>query len=311
MAAALSVAALAGCQTNQVKLGGGSTEVTGSAGHAGNQGQSEQLIRCARPIGYAALLEPDHPHWSRYGLSSPVPLIRLMMAQSGCFRVVDRGAASTALQRERALAARGELQTGSSMGGGQMVAADYIITPNVVHQDENSGGAFGGLGAYLPGVPGAIAGGLRTQNLEAQTVLFVTNVRTGVQEAVAEGSATKRDIGFGGVGWAGVVAGVGGGYEDTEIGKIVAAAFMDAHNKLVTQLGAIPASHAQVQRQTGGGWYTASAVNFRSGPSTNASVIRTLPKGTPLVPTGEKRGPWWAVDAEGQSGWLHSDFVMR
>src|SRR6056297_2224335 len=88
---------LAGCQTNDVRLGGGPTAVTGSAGAAGNQGQSEQLIRCARPIGYAALLEPDNPHWSRYGLSSPVPLIRLMMAQSGCFRVVDRGAASSAL----------------------------------------------------------------------------------------------------------------------------------------------------------------------------------------------------------------------
>jgi len=300
--------ALAGCGANQTRLGGGGTKVSGSAGATGSQGEASELVHCARPIGTAALVEPDRPYWSQYGLSSPVPLLRLMMAQSGCFRVVERGAASQALQRERELAREGELAKGSSMGGGQMVAADFVITPNVVHQDENSGGGFGVIGGLLPGVAGAVAGGIKTSNLEAQTVLFLTNVRTGVQEAVAEGSATKRDIGWGGGGFAGVIAGAGGAYEDTEVGKIVAAAFLDAHNKLVAQLQATqPAS----QRETGGGYRTSSAVNFRSGPSTDAPIITTLPAGAVVTPTGNKQGAWWEVEAEGKTGWLHSDYITR
>ncbi|WJW76120.1 SH3 domain-containing protein [Thiohalobacter sp. IOR34] len=292
----------------QTKLGGGGSEVTGSGGNAGAQGQSTQLVHCARPIGTAALLEPEDRGYAQYGLSSPVPLIRLMMAQSNCFRVVDRGAASSALQRERALAAGGELQKGSSMGGGQMVAADYIITPSIIFQDANAGGGFGGLGALLPGVAGAVAGGIRTQNLESQVTLFVTNVRTGVQEAVAEGSAKKSDISFGGFGWMGGVAGGGGAYQSTDIGKITAAAFMDAHNKLVAQLQATqPAAMAP----DAAGYMTSTGVNFRSGPTTSAPILAKLPKGTPVRPTGTKRGDWWEVEARGLTGWLHSNFITR
>lgn len=300
--------AMAGCVSNETKLGGGATKVTGSGGNAGNQGSAPELVKCARPIGTAALVEPDRPTYSQYGLTSPVPLIRLMMAQSNCFRVVDRGAASKALEKERALASGGDLRKNSSMGGGQMVAADYVITPNIIFQDANAGGGFGGLGAFLPGVAGAVAGGLKSTNLESQVTLFVTNVRSGVQEAVAEGSASKKDIGFGGFGWIGGVAGGGGSYESTDIGKITAAAFMDAHNKLVTQLGATtPAT----ETMDGGGYMTAAGVNFRSGPSTQAPILMSLPKETPLMPTGQKEGNWWEVEANGRTGWIHSNFITR
>ncbi len=237
--AAIALLATSGCVSNQTRMGGGGTVATGSGGAAGAQDNSQELVRCDRPIGTAALLEPQNTGYAQYGLSSPVPLVKLMMAQSGCFQVVSRGATSRALQRERALASKGELREGSNMGGGQMVAADYIIEPAIVHKDEDAGGAAGMIGGLLPGMAGAIAGGLKTKNLEAQTLLTVTNVRSGVQVAVAEGSAKKRDIGFGGGGFAGVVGAAGGAYEDTEVGKITAAAFMDAHNKLVTQLRAI------------------------------------------------------------------------
>jgi len=300
---------LSGCIANQTKLGGGSTMVTGSGGAAGTQGEAQELIRCARPIGTAALLEPDNTYYTQYGLTSPVPLVKLMMAQSQCFRVVDRGAASSALERERAMASGGALQKGSNMGGGQMVAADYIITPNIVHKDNNSGGGFGGLGAFLPGVAGAVAGGIRTTNLESQVMLSVTNVRTGVQDAIAEGSASKRDVGFGGFGWAGGIAGVGGAYENTDIGKVTAAAFMDAHNKLVTQLGAIPVGSARASDSAG--YRISSTVNFRGGPSTSAPIIGSLSAGTPVRTTGTTQGEWWQIEANGMTGWVHSNFVTR
>ena len=137
----------------------------------------------------------------------------------------------------------------------------------------------------------------------------MTNVRTGVQEAVSEGSAKKTDIDFGGLGWIGAVGGVGGAYEDTDIGKITAAAFLDAHNKLVTQLGAIPVG--QARGTDSAGYFTLSGVNFRGGPSTSAPIISKLGKGTNVSPTGKKQGPWWEVEANGLTGWLHSNYIGR
>lgn len=308
-ALALSGLVLSGCVSNETRLGGGSSMVTGSAGAAGTKGEAGELFRCARPIGTAALLEPESRYYMAYGLTSPVPVLRLLMAQSNCFRVVDRGRASSALQRERAMAAGGELQKGSRMGSGQMVAADYIITPTILRKNKNAGGAFGGLGGLLPGAAGVIAGGLKTQDLEAEVLLTVTNVRTGVQDAVAQGSASKSDISWGGFGWAGPVAGLGGSYENTDIGKITAAALLDAHNKLAVQLGAIPANSAS--RADNAGWYTSRRLNLRGGPNTRAPVLRTLSKGASVMPTGAKSGPWWEVDAQGTQGWVHSDYLTR
>lgn len=306
---ALSTMLLAGCVSNETKLGGGSGMVTGSAGAAGSQGESDQLFHCARPIGTAALLEPEDRYYMSYGLTSPVPVLRLLMAQSNCFRVVDRGRASSALQRERQMARGGELQKDSHMGSGQMVAADYIITPTILRKNDDAGGAFGGLGGLLPGAAGVIAGGLKTTNLESEVMLTATNVRTGVQEAVAQGSASKSDVSWGGFGWAGPVAGLGGSYENTDIGKITVAALLDAHNNLARQLGAIPANSAATADNAG--WYTSRRLNLRGGPNTHAPVMKTLPKGAKVMPTGAKSGPWWEVDAAGQQGWVHSDYLTR
>lgn len=316
--------ALTGCISNQPKLGGGSSRVTGSAGAAGTHNADKQMIKCARPIGTAALIEPGanglpmagYPGvyplgltgYTSAGLTSPILLVRLIMSQSGCFRVVDRGAASTALQRERAIAAGGQLQQNSNMGTGQMVAADYLITPAITRGNPGASGGLGGLGGVVPGWVGIGLAGLSVKNLEAQVMLSVTNVRSGVQEAIAEGSASKTDIGFGGLGWAGWVAGGGGAYQNTDLGKVVAAAFVDAHNNLVEQLRAIPGSLAH---RDNAGFVTTARVNLRSGPSTTAPVRASIAKNTGLRHTGAAVAGWWEVDIAGQSGWIHSDYIAR
>jgi curli biogenesis system outer membrane secretion channel CsgG len=86
---------------------------------------------------------------SRYGLQSPAAVIRLIIQQSNCFQIVERGAALQNMAQERALAAGGQLQGGQNVGQGQMVAADFILTPNVVFSDPNAGGVGGGVGGLL------------------------------------------------------------------------------------------------------------------------------------------------------------------
>ncbi len=246
-----ATALLIGCQGSP-QLGAGSSVVQGSAGQAGGQGAGPQLERCAQPLGTATLVEPDNYVMSRLyalRLESPLPLVRLMMAQSNCFQVVDRGAAMANIQQEDALKASGMLQEGSTTARGRMVTAQYIVTPNVVFSDDNAGGldasgALGAVGNLVGGAVGGLVGGaLGSMSFqEAQTVLFVTDAQSGLQTAAAEGSAKVTD--FGGVGslrgWGGGIFGGGrvGGYGDTAEGKLIAAALMDAHNKLVQQVRA-------------------------------------------------------------------------
>jgi hypothetical protein len=239
---ALATASLLGaCATTQ--LGDGGSMVTGSAGEAGNpQSAAVELRHCDQPLGTMALVErQDDFALAQYNLTSPVPLIRLLATQSNCFAVVERGQALDRMVQERELATRGLLQTGSNVGGAQMVAADYLLTPFVTFSEDDAGGVAGALGGLLPGylgmAVGAVGGGLEFR--EAESMLAVVDQRTGMQIAVAQGSAKATDVLGGGFslgalpGFAGL-----GGWSNTNQGKVVAAAFLDSFNQLVDQLAA-------------------------------------------------------------------------
>jgi hypothetical protein len=230
------IVALSGCSTD-MQLGGGPTMVTGSSSTTGETGAAAQLVHCDHALGTAALVESESTSLAQYGVTSPVPLIRLMMQQSGCFLVVDRGQAMHNMMRERELEKSGELRAGSSFGGGQMVAADFSVTPNVIFNQKNSGGMGAGLGlvtglagAFVPyaGLVGAVGLGGNVKFSEAQTTLTVIDDRSGIQVTMAEGSASKKDL-------SGVI-GIVGGYADTDANKVVAAGFLDAYDKMVAAI---------------------------------------------------------------------------
>jgi hypothetical protein len=73
-------------------------------------------MQCATPIGTIALVKRQYPALAQWGLDSPVPLIRLMAAQSHCFNVVERGQALSRMTQERQLAESGLLQQHSNVG---------------------------------------------------------------------------------------------------------------------------------------------------------------------------------------------------
>ena len=128
--------------------------------------------KCPKKLGVLAVAEPQHGwnHISQYGLGSPAALLRMMVQQSGCFDVVERGQAMQNLQQERALASAGEMRQDANVGKGQMQAADFVMTPNVQVGANTSGGLGGFLGGKL-GIVGAIAGGLKFK--DASTSLLI------------------------------------------------------------------------------------------------------------------------------------------
>jgi hypothetical protein len=221
----------------------GAALLAGSAGlHA--QETSSTVERCDHPLGTIAVSESrgaSSTALQSYALGSPVALLRIMIQQSNCFQVVEHGAAMAGLQQERALAADGQMLSGSNIGKGQLQAADFVMTPSVQFAANNTGGIGGAISDYggrlfggLGRVAGGIAGNMKFK--EAQTSLLIADVRSGMQVAAEEGVATKTDFGISGWSWGGRDYSRLGGYTNTPEGKMVAASLLDNYNRIVQKI---------------------------------------------------------------------------
>ena len=262
-AVGLSAALLAGCQTTDMQMGSQSakTVATGSAAGSASANTSGALERCDSPLGTVSLIENQSAGWytilrNEYKLPPTSNLLRLLIQQSNCFVVVERGAAGmNAMSRERQLMQSGEMRQGSNFGAGQMVASDYGMSPEIVFNNSNAGGAgaaLGGLvGGRYSGVLSSVAGSVQTK--EAAAMLTLIDNRSGVQVAASEGSASKTDFGAFGSAFGSSAGGAIGGYTNTAQGKVIAAAFMDAYNQMVRSLRQYKAQTVQGQGLGGGG----------------------------------------------------------
>ncbi len=252
--AAVIIASLNGCDkakevagnaldaSRSVSTGKGGSIVSGSAGPQGAEGEAKQMVKCEAPIAMVAVVE--NPRGYGYATSgrfpnlpeSPVPLIRLMLQQTGCFRVVDRFMGLDATRREIDLQNEGLTRADTTVKPkGKVYESQYAITPNLVFSEKNAGTAIGGVVSHIPKV-GQYAGALSgIKFTEAQVTMFVTDNQTTEQVIAAEGSARATDIGLGGL-MIGKLGGAGGlGWGNTNEGKVVAAAMLDAVNKVAKQ----------------------------------------------------------------------------
>ncbi len=235
-----SLVLLSACADMQMGSTAAKTAATGSAGGDTSQNANTGLQRCAAPLGTVSIVEDTQAPWygmltGQYQLGSTVPVLKLLVQQSNCFVVVDRGRGLDAAMTERSLKNSGELRKTSKMQKGQMVAADYTVSPSITFSNNNAGGGAAGLLAFVPAVGGvlaAVGGSMKTQ--EASTLLTLVDNRSSVQLAAAEGSARNVDYGMlaGLVG--GSAGGAGGAYSNTAQGKVVVAAFTDSLNNLVS-----------------------------------------------------------------------------
>lgn len=296
---AATLALLTGCPatmpTSQpVVGGGGKTAVTGAAGGATTANANSALEKCSQSLGTIGVVEDQNASWYEtlrsYKLGSTVPVLRMMIQQSNCFVVVERGAAMNNMNVERNLQKSGEMRAGSNMGAGQMVAADFTMNPSITFSQNTGGlgGAIGGLSRSL-GVISAIGGSLKTN--EASTTLIMIDNRSGVQLAAAEGTAKNTDFSmFAGIaGWSGGAA--ASGYSTTPEGKIIIAAFADSYNQLVQAVRNYKAQTVKGGLGTGGtlgvsGGSTASSRALEATPAATKNVAATadVPKAVPPSP---------------------------
>ncbi len=233
---------LSGCGEKKTELGEGSSEVTGSAGPAGAQGAHLSLERCEKPIATVALLENPRGYVMPYTVNlppTPVPLVKLLAQQSGCFRVVDRAGGLHGTIREGELRDSGVLRPNGTVEKGKGYEAQYTLTPSLTFSESDAGRGLAGIIAMIPvlrDIAGLIGIAEQVKFKEAQTALFLTDNETTEQVAAATGSARATDLGVGGVLLGKLGGGAGAGWSNTNEGKVIAAAFLHSHNQLVHQL---------------------------------------------------------------------------
>ena len=284
---------------------------------SGTQKTQQQMMNdvphCARKLGTLSIVDGDDPSgWTQYSLAPPQKLLKVLVQRSGCFNLVDRGSGLQAAELERNVGGNLGLQRGSNVGQGQIKAADYVLVAEVQAANRNSGGSAvgGAIGGLIGHRFGAIAGGVGSKKMEANTVLSLTNVRTTETIAVQDGYAAKNSLTFGAGGGTGFFGGgigaVGGGYDNTDIGRIVTLAFIQAYSKMVTDLGLVtPGDPGTAQAAPAKTFTTMGPVAMRKSASASGGVIRTLPAGAILYPTGNKNGLWWEVADENDNvGWV-------
>lgn len=340
LAGALAMAVGAHAQgVTDMKKGQGGSAVQGSAGPGGSQDAASDLERCDKPLATVAVAEPQAytvAALTRYRLGSPTGLIRLMIQQSNCFLVVERGVGMQNLMQERALAKAGELRQDSNVGGGQMVTADYVLTPAVVFSENNAGGVGGGLGGAIGGLfgsggraLGAAAGGLQFK--EAQTSMLLADARSSLQVAAAEGSAQKADFRLGGLfagaGAGGAGAAALGGYSNTNEGKILAASLADNYNGIVRAVRGNPSLQRKVGTlATEAGTSTTAGPVFNAGdvlrpkianvrllsnPTDQGDAVTTLARGEELIFMGKEQDGFVSVESARGSGRVKKILVTK
>lgn len=235
-----AAATLGGCITTS---GGGSGAVSGAAGGATSVDADSSLERCDAPLGTIAVDDGREATWySEFGRKTNIttiePLLRLAVQQSNCFVITSIGnirsdsrlSRITNIQRES-----GEYRAGSKQQKGQRVAADYYLEPQIIIDNDATGGVVGTLGGLVGNrAVSALAGGFVSKSSVVTLTLF--DIRSAIQISAAEGNSTATNYGAALGAFGGSAGGVLGGFSRTPEGKATVAAFMDAYNKMVVAL---------------------------------------------------------------------------
>jgi curli biogenesis system outer membrane secretion channel CsgG len=290
---ALAVAAmvLSACVSTAPTMGENKGTVSGAAGGATTEGNNSALEKCGETLGTLALQEDTNAPWyvqlRGHQLGSTIPVLRLMIQQSNCFVIVERGGAMNNMMRERALEQSGEARGGSNFGKGQMVAADYTMSPSIQFSAKTGGGAAG-LATRAFGGLGALAGGVSTN--EASTTLLLIDNRSGVQISAAEGTAKNMDFSLFGGAFGGLTGGSAGGYSSTPQGKVIVTAFADSYNQMIKALRNYKAQTVKGGLGTGGRLGVDGGTTAAPKEATPAAAA-AAPAAAPAAKPAPKKAP--------------------
>jgi len=198
-----------------------------------------------------------------------------------------------------------------------------------VFSENNAGGVGGALGGLLGGksgsLIGAAAGSLKFK--EAQTSMLVTDSRSGVQVASAEGSSKKADLRLSAALFGSTGGGALGGYGNTNEGKVIAASLMDNYNNVVKSVRNQPSLQRDVgtlsdeagKKVKGGAVFNEgdtivpkiANVKLFATPAESGKAVATLSKGDEMIFMGEEQNGFLKVESGNGSGWVKKVLVSK
>ena len=169
-----------------------------------------------------------------------IEALRLLIQQSNCLVIVDRGISEAASddEKRRTRSPNSEVRDDANMGQGQEVAADFVLRSVVLKVGTDKSSSFN-LGAIVPWkAAGALSVGQTISSADVQLVL--SDVRSKIQLAVAQGQGSDSNTGLATsvIGGAGGLFGGGGAktQSNSPNSKILLQAFADAYNKMIPAL---------------------------------------------------------------------------
>lgn len=256
MGSTVGRALLAGATIWALLCGASNAQTRGAVAGGAASGASEGLETCDKTLGVLRIEEDTSSTWYRYygpRLGSTAPLLSMLIMQSNCFVIVERGTGERSISDETRRSRGDEARESGTRGKGQQVMADYLMKPEIVMANkDNEGGQLGGLGRAL-GKFGAIAGAVKVNSSEVGTVLTLVDIRSTVRLAAAEGYSKNSSFNVAGFGAGTGGALAGSAYTKTDEGKLVSAAFFDAYNKMVVALRQYKAQTVKGGLGEGGG----------------------------------------------------------
>ena len=205
-----------------------------------------ELVSCGRPLATAAVVEPQQgptaQALNQTGVQNPAFLVRLLIARSNCFELVDRGLAMSNIQQEANLIKAGLIAEHTPP---KLKPVDYLVTASVAVNPSNVAPAAPLGTGFLPTdavaqASTAIAGTLfgSSNVLKAQAVLTLTDANSSVQTVVAAGAASSADLSHTGLGTVGAAlsdVSAFSKYAPTDLGILVAGALVDAYDTMVEE----------------------------------------------------------------------------
>lgn len=125
------------------------------------------------------------------------------------FNVVERKKLD-AVMAEHNLSTAGEVSPATMVQSGRLTGARYLVTGNVI-QFDRTGASGGNAGGFLRGLPGAIAGGIKSERVTLKVQVHIVDSTTGSIVQSFAGEKTQSSTSWDAGGWAASAAGFGAG----------------------------------------------------------------------------------------------------
>jgi hypothetical protein len=207
---------------------------TGAAGGSTAVGADSSLQTCTEPVGTVRLQDGMASAAPGARVEGSLDALRLLIQQSNCFVIVDRGWVESAANQEKQRArTSNEIRDDANMGQGQEVAADFVLRSSVISMG-TKGSHDVNLG-FLKKI--ASTGSVGMSTTEAKVQLVLADIRSKVQIAVAQGdgSGSNTRLATNVLGGSNkMLGGIGVRSESITPGtEILLQAFASAYNKIV------------------------------------------------------------------------------